>query len=320
MRDGWRTQADLTKTLPLWDDGRTLNLLLPASIDPGNPSMAVVVLVNEDTARSEYVQFEWSCARALGIPVIPVTWGRDAPLPEPWEPITPIACSEDGSDALVKDVLAAMLSLRNPPCTRPHDLILVCGPDNRSRLITKLAKRHAERGGLRVWSNLETLVPGLDRYRQLEEAIANGSVVALAVSPESAACSSIRHAAGWAYGARKPIVVLHASQDLGDPWPYLSGKKFLDFSGDFEQAWPAFQQALRRHRTAEPSPSLPVPASNGWPTAFARLETGPSTRSGQETRSCPTHAEQLLDGKVLRGPPKTSGSREPSPGRQGAKR
>jgi len=87
MRDGWRTQADLTKTLPLWDDGRTLDLLLPASIDPGNPPMAVVVLAGGGYGMRSYHEGPatalWLAQHGFAAVDVPYTTAEDVPAGEP---------------------------------------------------------------------------------------------------------------------------------------------------------------------------------------------------------------------------------------------
>lgn len=205
---------------------------------------AVIVLVTRDTAGSQYVQFEWSCARAASVPVIPVTWGQPVDLPKPWDRLVSLSCPDDGSENLADQILATLHATRNPSFLQPHDLAIVCGDDSRSRLIAKLVARHTVDLGLSVWSSLESLIAGFESEQQLEEALSRARLVALAISASTASAPTLRHAASWAYGRHKTVLRLHTDSGIGDPWPFMGNTKFLDFSGEFAPAWSGLKEAI----------------------------------------------------------------------------
>lgn len=87
MRDGWRKKGDHVKTLPLWGDGRTLDLHLPTDIDPANPPMTVVVCAGGGYTNRCFHEGRaivlWLAISGFAAVEVPYTVAEDVPPGEP---------------------------------------------------------------------------------------------------------------------------------------------------------------------------------------------------------------------------------------------
>ncbi len=82
--EGWRTSGELTKRLPLWNDGRSMDLLLPASFDQDDPPMTIVCLAGGGyTHRSWHEDSPISVWFAMnGFPAVSVPYTTSVDVPE----------------------------------------------------------------------------------------------------------------------------------------------------------------------------------------------------------------------------------------------
>lgn len=86
----WRSRGEKSVTLPLWDDptdGRTIDLLLPRSIDKANPPMTVVVLAGGGYGRRTWHEGPgtalWLAMHGFAAVDVPYRTAEDMPRGEP---------------------------------------------------------------------------------------------------------------------------------------------------------------------------------------------------------------------------------------------
>lgn len=89
----WRSRGERTKVLPLWDgmtDGRTLDVLLPRSVDRDDPPMTVVVLAGGGYGRRTWHEGPgtalWLAMHGFAAVDVPYRTAEDMPGGEPVGP------------------------------------------------------------------------------------------------------------------------------------------------------------------------------------------------------------------------------------------